>query len=378
MALGCPVRDIGPLPGRQIAPVARCRLQIALVFQVPCVLWFSPIVQQDIHSCASAIIVAAVRMSASVRPVMPATTSGGYPARKPGIGSQPSVCSAMKSASMSPLSTSRWSIPLSSARSVPGLIGRYRSARSAVVVRRGIDHDQLGPCLEPVDHAQVEDRMTVGHVGADHEEQVGPVEVGVRARRSVGAERLLVARPGAGHAQPRVGLDVHGPDEALGQLGGQVLRLHRHLAGYVERDGVGAVLVEDGPQSTSRCDRGIVDVHGCQFTVARRPHQCRGEAPLVGAHHLGVGGALGAQPAEVAGVQPVSRHARNGRQPRRGVGAGLHRDSATDPAVRACRPRRRGRHLSAGSGARPTCSPGTVPADCMRRKTIQVTTAQIT
>ena len=52
MAFGCPVSDIGPLPGRQIAPVARCRLQIALVFQVPWVLWLSPIVQHVIHSPA--------------------------------------------------------------------------------------------------------------------------------------------------------------------------------------------------------------------------------------------------------------------------------------------------------------------------------------
>ena len=77
MALGWPVSDIGPLPGRQIAPVARCRLQIALVFQVPWVLWLSPIVQQLIHSPASAIIRAAVRMSASAIPVISATRSGG-------------------------------------------------------------------------------------------------------------------------------------------------------------------------------------------------------------------------------------------------------------------------------------------------------------
>ena len=77
MALGCPVSDMGPLPGRQIAPVARCRLQIAVVLAVPWVLWFRPMVQQVIHSPASAIIVAAVRMSDSESPVISATRCGG-------------------------------------------------------------------------------------------------------------------------------------------------------------------------------------------------------------------------------------------------------------------------------------------------------------
>jgi len=91
MAFGCPVREKGPLPGRQIAPVARCRLQIALVFQVPWVLWFSPIVQQVIHSPASPIKRAASRRSSSRSPVISETTAGGYSARKSGIGAQPSV-----------------------------------------------------------------------------------------------------------------------------------------------------------------------------------------------------------------------------------------------------------------------------------------------
>lgn len=50
---------------------------MALVFQVPWVLWLRPIVQQLIHSPASAIIRAASRMSASAKPVISATTSGG-------------------------------------------------------------------------------------------------------------------------------------------------------------------------------------------------------------------------------------------------------------------------------------------------------------
>jgi hypothetical protein len=77
MAFGWPVSENGPLPGRQIAPVARCRLQIALVFQVPWVLWLRPMVQQLIHSGAVPIHSAALRMSASDKPQISATFSGG-------------------------------------------------------------------------------------------------------------------------------------------------------------------------------------------------------------------------------------------------------------------------------------------------------------
>ncbi len=52
----------------------------------------------------------------------------------------------------------------------------------------GVDHDQLRPGLDPVHHAQEQNRMTVGHIGADHEEQVGAVKVFVGTRWSVRAQ----------------------------------------------------------------------------------------------------------------------------------------------------------------------------------------------
>ncbi|MNQ78685.1 hypothetical protein D3C85_936060 [compost metagenome] len=64
-----------------------------------------------------------------------------------------------------------------------------------------IDHDQFCPGLDPVHHAQKQDRVTVGHVGTDHEEQIGAVEVFVGARWPVGTQRELVAAARAGHAQ---------------------------------------------------------------------------------------------------------------------------------------------------------------------------------
>ncbi len=179
--------------------------------------------------------------------------------------------------------------------------------------------------------------MAVGHVRADDEEQVGAVEVGVGTRRAVGAERLLVSGSGAGHAQPRVRLDVHGAQETLGQFGGQILCLDGHLAGDVERDGVRSVLVDDGAQPPARLGNGVVDGRGHQFVVARRPQQRRRQpavvaaiisacvAPFVHNRPKLVGCSLSPETRAMTGPAGV------------GVGRGLHLDAAADAAVRARR-----------------------------------------
>ncbi|MNI53469.1 hypothetical protein D3C73_1083020 [compost metagenome] len=64
------------------------------------------------------------------------------------------------------------------------------------------DHNQLGPGLDPVEHAQKKDGVTVGHIGADHKKHIAVFKVTVRAGWAVGAERLFIAATGAGHAQP--------------------------------------------------------------------------------------------------------------------------------------------------------------------------------
>ena len=76
MALGWPVSENGPLPGRHIFPVAKCRLQTALVLQVPWVLWLSPMVQQLMNSPGPPIHSAARLMSGSATPVICATRAG--------------------------------------------------------------------------------------------------------------------------------------------------------------------------------------------------------------------------------------------------------------------------------------------------------------
>ena len=59
-----------------------------------------------------------------------------------------------------------------------------------------------------------------------------------------------------------------GAQETLGQFGGQILRLDRHLARHVERDGVRAVLVDDRAQPPARLGDGVVD--RCRARVRRR------------------------------------------------------------------------------------------------------------
>jgi hypothetical protein len=61
-----------------------------------------------------------------------------------------------------------------------GLVGGAVAAR--------VDHDQPGPLLDPVEQAQEQNRMTIGHVRATDEEQVAALEVGVTAGRPVGTQ----------------------------------------------------------------------------------------------------------------------------------------------------------------------------------------------
>ncbi len=89
--------------------------------------------------------------------------------------------------------------------------------------------------------------MAVSHIGADDEENVGRFEVLIRPGWPVRAEGQLVTRTGAGHAQPRVRLDLVGADEPFGQLVGQVLGLERHLSGHIQGEGIRPVFVDDLP-----------------------------------------------------------------------------------------------------------------------------------
>ena len=121
-----------------------------------------------------------------------------------------------------------------------GALGGRRAARV------GAD-DERALGLTVADAAP-EDRVAGGGVRAQQQEAVGERDVGVGRRRAVEAERAAVAGDRRGHAQPRVGVDVVRAEKALGELVDRVVVLGQQLAGDVERDGVGAVLVDDRAQ----------------------------------------------------------------------------------------------------------------------------------
>ncbi len=290
------------------------------------------------------------------------------------MSAQPSVCSAMNSVSMSPFSTSRCRSAVQQRQVGAGLDLQEEVRAFGGGGAARIDDDQLRTGLHSVHHPQVEDRVTVGHVGADDEKQVAAIEIGVGAGRAVGAERLLESGARAGHAQPRVRLDVHRPQEALRQLVGQVLRLDGHLTGHVERDRVGTVLVDDRPQPPAGFGDRVVDRRWDRLLATGWPKQGRCQPPVDGGHHLGVCRTLGTEPAEVGRMQLVPGHLGDDGGAR--VTCGRDFDAAADTAVRA---RGAGRcHQPAGAGTEPTSLPVRVLAVRIRRNTAHVTTAQMT
>ncbi len=158
------------------------------------------------------------------------------------------------------------------------------------------------------------------------------LEILVVPRRTVRAERELVAARRAGHAQARIAVDVVGAQEALGQLVGDVLRLGRKLAGNVQGHGVGSVCVDDPPEAVGHRLERHVERHALEGSPARRgqPRAALrvGEA-VGGVDRLVNRAALGAEAAEVGGMVLVAADARDAP-----VGH-VQNHPATDPAIRA-------------------------------------------
>ena len=136
IALGCPVSENGPAPGLPIWPVARCRLISAVFLAVPLLLWFRPWQYRD-RVGPRANQRAAWTRSASGTPHSLAVSLGGKSRTRSRRASKPRVWVSMNARSVNPSQTIRCSSPWNSATSVPGSSGRYRSANSAVSVRRG-------------------------------------------------------------------------------------------------------------------------------------------------------------------------------------------------------------------------------------------------
>ena len=134
-------------------------------------------------------------------------------------------------------------------------------------------------------HALVQDRMAPGRVAADQDQQVGLLQIFIAAGHDVAAEGALVAGHAGGHAQPRIGVDIGGADEALHQLVDDVVVLGEQLTGDVEGDRIRPVLPDDLAETVGHMvERGIpahrlpVD-HGLEQTALRDRSSRRAPSP---------------------------------------------------------------------------------------------------
>ena len=71
------------------------------------------------------------------------------------------------------------------------------------------------------------------------------VDVFIAGGRRVRAQRGLVAGHGGGHAKARVGINVVGAKQSLGELVEDVIVLGEQLSGNVESHGIGTMFADD-------------------------------------------------------------------------------------------------------------------------------------
>ena len=104
------------------------------------------------------------------------------------------------------------------ARWCPGASCRWTSAISASSVRRGSITTSARAAQRGLPDARAGDRVGLGDVGADHEQQVGALDVGERVGGGAGAERGAHAGGRRRVAHARAAVDVVGAEPAAEPL----------------------------------------------------------------------------------------------------------------------------------------------------------------
>ena len=242
MALGCPVSENGPAPGRPIWPVARCRLISAALLCGAVADWFSPWQYSDSVAVDAPNHCAACTMSAAGTPQSSAAAARrvfahGLLQRLEALGVRADVVEVAQ-----PLPQHHVQHRVVQRDVGAGQDRQVQIRRARGVGAARIDDDDLDRrvALARSLDAPEQNRVRTRHVGAGDEQALGALDVLVAGGRRIGAQRHLVAGDRARHAQPRIGVDVVGADQTLGQLVEDVVVLGEELAGNVERDRIRA------------------------------------------------------------------------------------------------------------------------------------------
>ncbi len=136
--------------------------------------------------------------------------------------------------------------------------------------------DDLRALLARLPDVVRRDRRTLGDVGTRDPDHVGPDHVGPRVRRAVDAERLLVRRAGADHAQPAVVVDERRLQADARELAEQIGLLGRQAGAAEDADGAGAVrLLNAANLGGDTADRFCVRQRAEPGRRRRVPPQCR-------------------------------------------------------------------------------------------------------
>ena len=185
---------------------------------------------------------AAWRIDRSAMPVTSAVLRGRpLLARTRRPASKPTVCCSMKSWSSQSFSIIRCRTPAKSAASRPGLDRQEQVAGARDRRDARVDDDDLRARLARLPDVVGGDRRALGDVRAGDPDHLGAEHVGPRVGRAVDAERLLVRRAGADHAEPAVVVDVRRLQAHAGELAHQVGLLGRQARAAEHAEGVVAV-----------------------------------------------------------------------------------------------------------------------------------------
>ncbi len=123
--------------------------------------------------------------------------------------------------------------------------------------------------------ATVSDGVCVGRVGAGNQQAIGVIEILICTGWCIDAKGLLIGCHGAGHAQARIGVDVVGADQALGELVEDVIVLGQQLPGNIESDCIRPVFTDDLRKALRGCIQCLIPAYalagslpcGAQFWI---------------------------------------------------------------------------------------------------------------